>query len=91
MERYKEYAELDKDELIAKVIYLEDKEDELEDELRDLEDELSDYEQDCKDLEKYQKGVWINVDDFIYRLKIDNMYDNKIEDFIEQYIKFYNN
>lgn len=91
MERYKEYAELDKGELIAKVLYLEDKEEELEEELRELEDELSDYEYEFKGLEKYQEGEWINVDNFIYRLKLENLYDDKMEKFIEDYIKWYNN
>lgn len=91
MERYKEYAELDKGELIAKVIYLEDKEEELEEELRELEDELSDYEYEFKGLEKYQEGEWINVDNFINRLKLENLYDDKMEKFIEDYIKWYNN
>lgn len=91
MERYKEYAELDKGELIAKVIYLEDKEEELEEELRELEDDLSDCEYEFKGLEKYQDGEWINVDDLIYRLKLENLYDDKMEKFIEDYIKWYNN
>ena len=91
MERYKEYAELDKGELISKVIYLEDKEEELGEELRELEDELSDYEYEFKGLEKYQDGEWVNVDNFIYRLKLENLYDDKMEKFIEDYIKWYNN
>lgn len=91
MERYKEYVELDKGELIAKVIYLEDKEEELEEELRELEDELSDYEHEFKGLEKYQEGEWFDIDNFIYRLKLENLYDDKMEKFIEDYIKWYNN
>ena len=31
-----------------------------------------------------------NLDDFIFRLKIDNLYSNELEKFIEDYMRFYN-
>ena len=31
-----------------------------------------------------------NLDDFIFRLKIDNLYSNELEKFIEDYKRFYN-
>lgn len=32
-----------------------------------------------------------NIDDFIFRLKIDGLHDEKLEKFINDYLKFYNN
>ena len=32
-----------------------------------------------------------NLDDFIFRLKIENLYSTELEKFIEDYKRFYNN
>ena len=31
-----------------------------------------------------------NLEDFIFRLKIDNLYSSELEKFIEDYMRFYN-
>ena len=93
-----ELAKLNQKELIDLVMHLTEVHDDdqytidgLRDNLDELEDELADYQAEYMGLEKYQDGEWINVDDLIYRLKLENLYDDKMEKFIEDYIKWYNN
>ena len=52
--------------------------DELEETIENLEEKLVKYNKD-----------YINIYNFIQRLKIDNLYDEKIENYIEEYLKYY--
>lgn len=52
---------------------------ELEEKIEELEEKLAEYQED-----------YVNIDNFIQRLKLDNLYDEKIENFIEEYLKYYN-
>ena len=34
---------------------------------------------------------YINIDEFIKKMKLEGIYTSELEDFIEKYLKFYNN
>lgn len=61
---------------------------ELEDKISELEEIKEELECRVADLE--MKGGINNLENFIYRLKLDGYYSNKLGDFIEEYIKYYN-
>lgn len=86
---------LKKEELIIKVEELENKVKELEQdvdywikEYNDLEEIKDDLESQIENLE-IENGIK-DINNFIWKLKIDNLYDPKLENFIENYLKFYN-
>lgn len=57
----------------------------LSDTLQELEDEIGEYSQ-LRDTETY-----IKLDDLVKNLKINNLFTSEIENFLEEYLKFYNN
>ena len=84
-----------KDELIELVEELEEKVKQLENdvdywqhEYDDMEEERDKLQEQLDDVEEYE-GVK-NLDNFIHRLKLENLYDDKLEKFIDEYTKFYN-
>lgn len=74
---------------------------ELEEKIDDLENEVSSLESDNEDLDKEidklneqleepcEEGIK-NLENFIWRLKLDGVYTDKIQDFINNYMRFYN-
>lgn len=58
---------------------------ELIDKINELEVELDDVKSQLEN-DKCIK----NLDNFIFKMKVDNIYTPKIEEFIEQYMRFYN-
>lgn len=56
----------------------------LSDTLQELEDEIGEYSQ-LRDTETY-----IKLDDLVKNLKINNLFTSEIENFLEEYLKFYN-
>ena len=79
-----------KEQLIS---MLEEKEEKIE----QLEQhEYNDIYGEKEQLEAETKNIQIdncinNLDNFIWKLKIDNLYTPELEKFIEQYMKYYNN
>jgi len=57
-------------------------------EYEDLEEQLEDANNQIEDLE-ISNGIK-DINNFIWRLKLDNLYSNKIENFINEYLRFYN-
>lgn len=90
MEAFEDYRKMSKEKLFEYIKHLETHIDILEDNIQDLTDDLAVYMCDYTGLEKYQEGSWINVESFIERLKLDNLYDSKMEKFMEDYMRFYN-
>ena len=56
----------------------------LSDNLQELEDEINEYSQ-IRDTETYVK-----LDSLIKSLKINNLFTSELENFLEEYLKFYN-
>ena len=55
------------------------------DEIRDIIDDMD------EEIENYSEDECIkDLNNFIHKLKIDNLYSPEIKEFIENYIKFYN-
>ena len=74
-----------KEELINENVELWERVDQLESEVEFWKAECGTMEEELgKDLDET-----IDVNDFIRRLKIDNLYDEKMESIIEEYLKFY--
>ena len=72
--------------------------DEWKEEAESLQDELDSLNEAYAELEE-QNYKWsnnmdinsiYNLDDFIFRLKIENLYSSELEKFIEDYKRFYN-
>ena len=72
--------------------------DEWKEEAESLQDELDSLNEAYTELEeinyKLTNNMDINsiydLDDFIFRLKIENLYSDELERFIEDYMRFYN-
>ena len=72
--------------------------DEWKEEAESLQDELDSLNEAYAELEeqnyKLSNNMDINsiynLDDFIFRLKIENLYSSELEKFIEYYKRFYN-
>ena len=72
--------------------------DEWKEEAESLQDELDSLNEAYAELEeinyKLSNNMDINsiynLDDFIFRLKIENLYSSELEKFIEDYTRFYN-
>ena len=73
-------------ELQEKVEQLENDVDYWQHEYNDLEEIKEELEEE---LSKYSGGI-TNIDNFIWKLKLDNLYTDKLKDFINNYIKYYN-
>ena len=84
-----------KEELKEKISNLQEKIETLENdvdywqkEYNDLDEQLDEVNSQLEELEYYD-GIK-DIDNFIWRLKLDNLYTKELEKFIENYIKFYN-
>ena len=72
--------------------------DEWKQQAESLQDDLDSLNEAYSELEeinyKLSNNMDINsiydLDDFIFRLKIDNLYSSELEKFIEDYMRFYN-
>lgn len=65
---------------------------ELWEKVHELESEVKFWKAEAKSMDEELGEAlddYIDINDFITRLKIDNKYDKKIESFIEEYLKFY--
>lgn len=84
-----------KDELIEVIEELQEKVEQLENdvdywktEYDDVEEQREELETQIEDLTSYD-GIK-NIDNFIFKLKTENMYTDELKEFIENYLKFYN-
>ena len=72
--------------------------DEWKQQAESLQDELDSLNEAYSELEEINYKLSNNMDinsiynlnDFIFRLKIDNLYSTELEKFIEDYMRFYN-
>ena len=81
-----------KEQLEQRVKDLEERIEELENDLDYEYENSSQLEEIIEELEsKTNNDCYINFDNFIFLLKRNNLYDRKMEDFIEEYFKFYDN
>lgn len=71
-----------------KIEHLEQDVDYWQHEYDDLEGEKKQLEEDTKDIDV--NNCINNLDNFIFKLKLDNLYTPELETFIEQYMKWYN-
>lgn len=56
-----------------------------------LSEELNERIEDLKNLIDIEESKIIkDLDNFIWKLKLENLYDEKLERFINDYMKFYN-
>lgn len=56
-----------------------------------LSEELNERIENLKDLINIDESKIIkDLDNFIWKLKLENLYDEKLEKFINDYMKFYN-
>lgn len=56
-----------------------------------LYEELNERIGDLKELLDFEEPTGIkDLDNFIWKLKLENLYDEKLEKFINDYMKFYN-
>ena len=63
----------------------------LQDDLDSLNEAYSELESiNYKLSNKMDTNSIYDLEDFIFRLKIDNLYSNELEKFIEDYMRFYN-
>lgn len=68
--------------------------DNLEDVIKTFRDSINDMDNALDYLDSLVKNdskKINNLDNFIWRLKLDNLYNEDIENFINNYIEFYNN
>lgn len=84
-----------KAELLDLIEELEEKIDSLEDDVEYWQCEYDDMEKECDRLKEELKEVDYvadirSLDNFIWKLKLDNLYTEELEEFIENYVKFYN-
>lgn len=84
----KEKLEKELAEAKETITELEQKVDDLETELDCANDELEDLRVQVNKFEEYD-GIK-DMDNFIWRLKQDNLYTEKLEEFIKNYFKWHN-
>lgn len=85
-----------KEQLISMLEEREEKIEQLEQDVDYWQHEYNDIYSEKEQLEADTKDIQIdncinNLDNFIWKLKIDNLYTPELEKFIEQYMKYYNN
>ena len=85
-----------KEQLISMLEEREEKIEQLEQDVDYWQHEYNDIYGEKEQLEADTKDIQIdncinNLDNFIWKLKIDNLYTPELERFIEQYMKYYNN
>ena len=89
--RFSENKKLDADdiqELFEKVEELENDVDYWQNEFNDMEEIKDDLECKLDDLESYE-GIK-DLEEFKWQLKLDNLWDRKLEDFLDHYLKYHN-
>ena len=85
-----------KEQLISMLEEREEKIEQLEQDVDYWQHEYNDIYSEKEQLEADTKDIQIdncinNLDNFIWKLKVDNLYTPELERFIEQYMKYYNN
>ena len=76
------------EELEAKIEHLENDVDYWIDEYNDMEERAEDLDNQLADME-IANGIK-NIHNFIYELKLDNLYNDKLDKFINIYLKYHN-
>ena len=84
-----DYEEMSKDSLVNKLYVRDDTISELEDKIKDLEEEIDELDTQLEDLE-IKNGIK-DTNNFIWKLKVDGLHSDKLEEFIKNYLKYYNN
>lgn len=84
-----------KEEMKEKISELEEKVQELQNDVDYWQKEYEDMEEIKEDLECQvedlsMKGGINDLDNFIWRLKLDGFYCDKLQQFIDEYLKYYN-
>ena len=84
-----------KAELLELIEELQQKVERLENDVDYWQDEYNDLEEKCDDLECQIEDLAIkncikDINNFIWKLKLENLYTEELEEFINNYVKFYN-
>ena len=88
----KDLYKMRKEELIAECRKLRSENERLKDELNDLSDCYTEMENECADAVNLlnDENVIKDVDQFKFRLMVDNLLTPQLKSFIENYLKYYN-
>lgn len=84
-----------KEEMKEKIEKLEEKISQLENDVDYWQKEYNDLEEikeelECQVEDLSMKGGINDLDNFIWRLKLDGLYFDELQKFIDRYLKFYN-
>lgn len=84
-----------KAELIELIKELEDKVEELENDVDYWQEEYNDMEEQKEELDEQLADMEIangikDINNFIWKLKLDNLYSRELEEFINIYLRCYN-
>lgn len=98
MKTEKELRQYTKETIIHFYIELSNEYDELDSQYNDLNDYATeqenaayDYMKEIEKLKKYNKEkTIIDIDSMIKRLKLNNLYTEELDEFFDEYMKFYN-
>ncbi len=82
------YEDLRKNELIDLLESRDNEISRLQNKVYKLENEVDELDTELEALE-INKGIK-DTNNFIFKLKVDNLYTEKLEDFINNYLKYYN-
>lgn len=55
-----------------------------------MDEYISELENDLDEARYEKEDTIINMKEFIFRLKLENLYSNELKDFIEEYLTMYN-
>lgn len=98
MKTEKELRQYTKETIIHFYIELSNEYDELDSQYNDLNDYATeqenaayDYMKEIEKLKKYNKEkTIIDIDSMIKRLKLNDLYTEELDEFLNEYMKFYN-
>ena len=98
MKTEKELRQYTKKDIIHFYIELSNEYDELDSQYNDLNDYATeqenaayDYMKEIEKLKKYNKEkTIIDIDSMIKRLKLNDLYTEELDEFFDEYMKFYN-
>ena len=98
MKTEKELRQYTKKDIIHFYIELSNEYDELDSQYNDLNDYATeqenaayDYMKEIEKLKKYNKEkTIIDIDSMIKRLKLNDLYTEELDEFLNEYMKFYN-
>lgn len=85
-----------KKELIELVQELQEKCERLENDIDYWQEQYNDKDDECDELQdaldhaQYDYGIK-NIDDFIFEMEKDGVYNNDVKEFIDHYLKYHNN